>query len=92
MMHSNTTNNRSGDIFREWQQEIDKNEDLVKTKRLKVGCNVKTEHGTGKMVGRDHPYRVVVEITNPINQFKKMVSRFKQSRLCYFPKEIEVTD
>jgi hypothetical protein len=89
-MYTNTSNSRSGETMSKWQADLDQNEVLVKNKRISIGCDVETEHGTGKVVGRNHPYRIVVEITNPIDKHKGLVSRFEQARLCYFPKEIDV--
>lgn len=76
---------------KKWQQEHDDNETLVKKKRNLKGSAVYTEHGEGIVVGRDHPYRVIVKITKPNHQSQAMVGRFSNSELCYFPKEITVS-
>ena len=50
-------------------------------KQLKIGSAVQTIHGTGIIVGKDLPesraWRWIVEIAG--------------KRLCYFPREVELT-
>lgn len=81
---------RSSKTIALWQKDIDNTEELAVKKRIAIGCTVKTEHGSGTVMKRDHPYRFVVEISNATNKHKEMVCRFKDSKLCYFPHEIEV--
>lgn len=90
MMYSSVTCPRSERTASLWKAEHVNNEELATQKRIAVGRQVTTEHGTGKVVGRDHPYRFIVEITKPKEEHKRMVSSFDKSQLCYFPKEIEV--
>ena len=81
---------RSTRTQQQWKKDFEDNEVVVKRKRLRVGAKVSTEHGTGIITGRDHPYRFVVKVTDPNAQSKDMVNRFKDAQLCYFPKEIEI--
>lgn len=73
-----------------WQQSLNENEEIVRKKRLRLGSTVTTEHGTGNVVGWDHPYRFIVQITSPLPEHREMVARFKDGKLCYFPKELTV--
>ena len=51
---------------------------------MKKGDTVKTEHGTGVIIGKDMPesraWRWIVKITEP--------GEYKDRELCYFAREV----
>lgn len=60
-----------------------------------IGTKVRTQHGTGQVVGIDLPNsherirRAIVQITEPTEAAAEMVARFKDQRLCYFDNEVQ---
>ena len=75
-----------------WQQSLEENQEITRKRRLRVGAKVVSEHGKGVITGHDHPYRFVVSVTDPLPESKEMVARFKEAKLCYFPKELTVLE
>lgn len=65
---------------------------LITEKNIKIGARVRTIHGKGEIIGKDHPWRFKVRIDEPTDYFNTHSDNFKQMNiphgLCYFIRDL----